>query len=381
MPLSASDHSTPGQFVNALLKERGWSQTLLGVVLGKPSQFVSEIVRDKRQITADTALELSEVFGYDAADFLGLQQKYDLAHAAIRRQPDPSRAARARLYGDLPLAAMAKRGWIDVGSTKDVEQVDSELTKFFGVRSFSEIQSLPHAAKRSNAAMPVTDSQLAWLHRVRQIAREMVVPAYATSALSAAIREMKHLLISPEGVRRAPRLLAEAGVRFVVVESLPGAKIDGVCFWLDDASPVIGMTLRYDRIDNFWFVLRHECEHVLRGDGRDAPALDVELERERTGAGEDVEEQERIANSAAADFCVSSEKLRQFIARKNPVFTVRDIHGFAKLQQVHPGLVAGQLQRATGHYDRFRDLLASVRSIVLPNVVHDGWGDVAHVGA
>ncbi|KAI1694314.1 hypothetical protein Ddc_22202 [Ditylenchus destructor] len=52
------------------------------------------------------------------------------------------------------------------------------------------------------------------------------------------------------------------------VEALSGSKIDGACFWLDAHKPVIGMTLRFDRIDNFWFVLRHEIEHVLREDGR-----------------------------------------------------------------------------------------------------------------
>jgi HTH-type transcriptional regulator/antitoxin HigA len=49
--------------------------------------------------------------------------------------------------------------------------------------------------------------------------------------------------------------------------------------------------------------------------------------------------------------------------------------------QVHPGLVAGQLQHRTGRYERFRTHLAKVRSVVLPNVLHDGWGDVAPVGS
>ena len=48
-------------------------------------------------------------------------------------------------------------------------------------------------------------------------------------------------------------------------EALPSSKIDGVCLWLDQHSPVIGMSLRFDRIDNFWFVLGHEIEHALKG--------------------------------------------------------------------------------------------------------------------
>ena len=63
-------------------------------------------------------------------------------------------------------------------------------------------------------------------------------------------------------------LLWTCGVRLIFVEALPGSKIDGVCVWLGD-QPVIGITLRLDRLDNFCFVLRHEIEHVLRGDGRE----------------------------------------------------------------------------------------------------------------
>ena len=70
--------------------------------------------------------------------------------------------------------------------------------------------------------------------------------------------------------------MMECGVRYIIVEGLPGGKIDGVCFWLDPRSPVIGMSLRFDRIDNFWLVLRHEIEHVLCGHGKSEPIIDVE---------------------------------------------------------------------------------------------------------
>ena len=63
-----------------------------------------------------------------------------------------------------------------------------------------------------------------------------------------------------------PRIVSECGIRLAIVECLPNAKIDGVCFWLNKYSPVIGLSMRFDQIDNFWFVLRHEIEHVLRRD-------------------------------------------------------------------------------------------------------------------
>ena len=178
-----------------------------------------------------------------------------------------------------------------------------------------------------------------------------------------------------------PRIMMECGIRYVIVESLPSAKIDGVCFWLNDHSPVIGMSLRYDRIDNFWFILRHEIEHVLRGHGKATVMLDAELEKDRAGTGGDIPEEERVANEAAANFCVPREKLDNFIARKSPMFAERDIRGFAATLQVHPGIIAGQLQHETGRYDLFRNHLVKIRSVVTPNAYVDGWGDVAPIEA
>jgi HTH-type transcriptional regulator/antitoxin HigA len=178
-----------------------------------------------------------------------------------------------------------------------------------------------------------------------------------------------------------PRILTECGIRYVICESLPSSKIDGVCFWLNDYSPVIGMSLRYDRIDNFWFVLRHELEHVMRGHGRAAAMLDTELEKDRAGTGSDIPEEERVANEAAANFSVPRSQLEDFIERKAPSFTERDIRGFAARLNIHPGIVAGQLQHETKRYDLFRNHLVKIRSIVSPGATVDGWGDVAPVGA
>jgi HTH-type transcriptional regulator/antitoxin HigA len=187
-------------------------------------------------------------------------------------------------------------------------------------------------------------------------------------------------LNAAEEARKVPRILAECGVRYVIVESLVSAKIDGVAFWLDANSPVIGMTLRHDRIDNFWFVLRHEIEHILQGHGFGSTMLDAELEGERAGIGPNISDDERVANDAAANFCVPQESLQRFIARKAPFFAERDILGFARTLRIHPGLVAGQLQHKTSRYDRFRNHLVKIRSTVAPSAMVDGWGDVAPVG-
>lgn len=377
---NTDDFRTPGQLLGALLKEHDWSKRVLAVVLGMEETGVNKLVNDKKQVTAEISISLEEVFGVPAEKFLSLQRDYDLARARLVARSDPQRATRARLFGGLPVAEMIKRGWLHATDVRD-PRVEKELAQFFGVERADEIEILPHAAKKTAVAAETTPVQLAWLYRVRQIACEMIVAPYTNSALRFALKKLQNLTRSAEDVRKVPRLLAECGIRFVIVESLPSAKIDGVCFWLNETAPVVGMTLRFDRIDNFWFVLRHELEHVLREHGKTEIAIDTELEGERASDSAKIAEEERVANAAAADFCVPANYLEAFIARKAPIFAERDVLGFAATIKVHPGLVAGQLQHRTRRYEILRHHLVKIRSLISPSAVVDGWGDIAPVGA
>lgn len=373
------DFRTPGQLVAALLAERGWTKRVLAVVLGVDETGIIRLVADKRPVDAPMALALEEVFAVPAERFLELQKSFDLAKARITTRPDPDRATRAHLFGGLPVSEMIKRGWISAESVRDTKKIESELMRFFGVNRLEDIEILPHAAKKTAVNTNATPAQLAWLYRVKQIASDMLAGPYSPQAVKDAILKLRPLILSPDSVAKVPRILSECGIRFVLVESLSSAKIDGVCFWLNERSPVIGMSLRFDRIDNFWFVLRHELEHVDQRHGQAVAMLDAELEGERAGTGVDIAEEERIANRAAQEFCVPTSALDAFIARKAPFFSERDLIGFARVLKVHPGLVAGHLQRRTGRYDRFRDHLVRIRSIIAPNAIKDGWGDVAPV--
>ena len=380
MDIKYADCRTPGQLISAALKNKGWTKRVLAVVLGMDETGINKIVSDKRPIHAELALLLEELFDIPAERFLELQKSYDLALARIASRPDPQRATRAQLFNGLPVSEMIKRRWLDVEDIRDMPGVEKSLSKFFGVESVEQIEVLPHAAKKTAVSSDVTPVQLAWLYRVKQIASEMLVGKYSNSGVRRAIELLRPLTSAAEEARKVPRILAECGIRFVIVESLPSSKIDGVCFWLDDVSPVIGMSMRYDRIDNFWFVLRHELEHVIHEHGKSLITIDAELEGDRAGTGDNVSDEERIANMAAAEFCVPKKTMDSFIARKAPVYAERDMLGMAATLRVHPGLVAGQLRNRIGRYDLFTRHLVKIRSIVSPSAVVDGWGDVAPVG-
>ncbi len=372
--MEQTKYRTPGQLVEALLTERGWNNRILAAVLEVEETGISKLISSKKAVTPEVAISLEEVFGVPAERFLELQRDLDLAKARIVTIPNLVRAERAKVFAELPVAELIKRQWIRVDDIRDLEAVDQALCTFFGGQNPSQIARTPHAAKKTSAGEQASAAQLAWLYRVRQIAKELLVPKYQEAALRAALPKLQALLSAPEEARHVPRILQECGVRFVVVEGLKSSKIDGVCLWLDEHSPVIGMTVRFDRMDNFWFVLRHELEHVLLGHGKVEPSLDVDLK------GDVVDEEEKLANAAASEFCAPKARIDSFIKRKAPIFPERDFLGLAKVLGVHPALVAGQIQFKTGRYDLFRSHLAKIRDRVLPSAVVDGWGDVAPVG-
>jgi HTH-type transcriptional regulator/antitoxin HigA len=332
------------------------------------------ILNGKRGISPEMAKALGYAFDVPAEFFANLQKAYDLSRAG---EPEPDIAVRASLQAQYPLREMIKRGWLE---ESDATLLKAQLARFFEVGSSDEIPYLAHAAKRTSyEKRDITPEQLAWLFRVKQIANSISVSKYSEGSLRRSLTQLKTLLYAPEEARHVPRLLMECGIRFVIVETLPKSKIDGVCFWLDGQSPVIGISTRFDRIDNFWFVLRHEIEHVLSKHGQDEEIVDAELEGDRAGVAAFLPAEERIANAAAAEFCVPQQKLDSFIARKKPFFYEKDVLAFSSVLNIHPGLVVGQMQRRLDRWDYLRKHQVKIRHAVLPGAIADGWGQVVPI--
>jgi HTH-type transcriptional regulator / antitoxin HigA len=356
----------PGYFIREELEARGWSQRDLAYILDTPEQAVNLILAGKRGISPEMAKALGEAFDVNPEFFANLQKIYDMSRA---REPDPGVARRARLQSAYPVREMIRRGWLE---DTDAAMLEAQMARFFEVPTAAEIPHIAHAAKKANYGA-VPPAQLAWLFRVRHLAKSLATVPYSERALRGSLDILRQLMVDPAEAQRASPILASCGVRFVVVECLPNAKIDGACLWLDSQSPVIGMSLRYDRIDNFWFVFRHEIEHVLRRHGMDEGIIDVELEGDRAGL-KNVSEEERMANAAAADFCVPEQEIASFVARKNPFFSERDVLAFSRRMQVHPGIVVGQVQRRTERWDLLRKYLVKIREHVILGTMADGWG-------
>ncbi|MBF0372025.1 MAG: HigA family addiction module antidote protein [Alphaproteobacteria bacterium] len=370
---SLIDIPHPGEFIREELDARGWSQRDLAYILGVPEQSVNLIASGKRGVSSEMAKALGDAFDVSAEYFANLQQAYEMSHA---KTPDPGIARRALLQSVYPVREMIRRGWLE---DTDIGLLEVQIMRFFQKSQLDEVPCLAHAAKKFDYS-ETTPVQLAWLFRVRQLAADIVVQPYSEKKLRAFIDDMPRYMADPEEIRHVSRDLASCGVRYIVVETLPKANIDGVCFWMDDASPVVGMSARHDRIDNFWFVLRHELEHVLNRDGRGelrAESVDVDLDGDRAGFGDDLPLEERRANKAAANCCVPSDELESFYLRKYPFISERDMLGFARRVQRHPGIVVGQLQRKMARYDWLSRYKVKIRLFLIGNGVVDGWGNSA----
>lgn len=357
----------PGTFIRQELESRGWSQRDLAYVLGMAEAQLSRILSGAHAVSPDMAKQLGDAFGVSPDFFANLQKQYDLARA---KEPDPAIKRRAALQGTVPLREMIRRGWIEDGSPSMLSiQVSRFLEEGRADDSF-----VPRFAAKRTVYGEDSPGQMAWVFRVRQLARMQTVEDYSPDKLRSALVDLRALLIDPESVKEVPAILASAGVRLVFVEPLPNAKIDGACTWLSDAEPVVGMSLRYDRLDNFWFVLRHELEHVLQGDGKDSPVVD-DIDADKSVSVRELPREEIVANNAAQNFGVSEDRMTSFIERKYPYISERDVIGFSSVSEVHPAIVVGQIQRRLEKYSFLRKYLVPVRKYLSGIGVLDGWGE------
>lgn len=364
----------PGEIIKEEMEARGWTQTDLAFILGYSEQTVNKLLNGKSGVSADMAKALADAFGTSAELWAGLQKDWELRCA---REPDQAIKARALMQGVYPVREMINRGWLEKSEQSVLEM---QFMRFFEVNRLEDIEGLEFAAAaKKTVEVNHSPEELAWLFRVRHVARTIEVSKYSETKLRTALNELRTLMIDAEDVRHVPEILARAGVRFVVVEKIGNCKIDGVCTWLSDDEPVIGITSRHNRLDNFWFVLIHEIEHVLRGHGKGTRGIIDNLDGDGASDSEGVAEEERVANAASLNFAVPKEKIVSFYKRKKPYISERDVIGFAGICEVHPAVVVGQIQYMKDDFAWLRKWLVAVRKHLLPASVVDGFGESAKV--
>jgi len=369
----------PGVFLEEELEARGLSQIDFSEILGKSRKDVSALINGKLTVTPETALLLSDAFGTSERYWLNLESEYQAYKARLKRTiEDPNRSShvslKAKLYEKFPVREMVKRGWIE--NSSNLEVLVARFCSFFEIPNLESEPTFGHAARKSGEYGSTSQLQSAWLFRARQLARKVMLTAkFSVKKLKAALDRLRLLLHEAIGTRHIPTILADAGIRFVILETMPGTKIDGATFWLDDDSPVVVLSLIRDRIDNFWFTLMHELSHVEHGEGKTDPIIDINLCSKDQPS--DRPAYELRADRDAGEFCISQEALKNFIIRTEPYYHEVKILGFALTNNVHPGIVVGQLQyRGRLGWDKHRKFLDKVRHIITEPAITDGFGYV-----
>jgi HTH-type transcriptional regulator/antitoxin HigA len=355
----------PGEFIKDELVEREWTQADLAGILGRPIQAVNEIVAGKKAITPETACGLGDAFGTGPEVWLNLENAFRLS---LTPAADEDVGRRARLYELAPVKEMIRRRWLP--DSNSVGQLEEAVLGFLEMSSTGDTPSLTFAAKKSGSYAEESASQRAWCYRAKHLAESSIVESFTRQKLIDHLADFRELARETKGVQRVPNLLGQLGIRFVVVEHLKSTRIDGAALWLDDVSPVVAMSLRYDRIDNFWFVLAHELAHVRNGDR----SVDSDLVGTSAQPTEEKPEVEKKADRLASSLLIRQQTMQAFIDRHRPRFSKAAIRGFADRVGVHPGIVVGQLQyrKAIG-YSHSREVLVPVRDLVTEVAITDGW--------
>jgi HTH-type transcriptional regulator/antitoxin HigA len=166
------------------------------------------------------------------------------------------------------------------------------------------------------------------------------------------LRYVARLSWMPDGPRSAIRFLENCGIVVVIEPHLPATHLDGAAMLSSHGTPVIGLTLREDRLDNFWFTLMHELVHAwLHLDAKGYRAIvDERIEQ--------AEEDERIeveANAKAAEILIPRASWKRSQAYLWP--TSKSIREFASRLQIHPAIVAGRIRNERKDFSLFSKLV------------------------
>lgn len=317
------------------MEEKGLRQKDIAELLGGRNR-ASEVLARKRPLTLPMIRALYE--------------KLDIPPALLVQEPRGEYSASPEINdADVPMDVLEQRGWIEAGIT--AQQLIHRLLAPATSPALLRHTQVFGCMNRSNFVR----IQL-WLARVREIAdaRDYLRGRYRKEHLSfETLRYLSRLSWMPDGPRLAVNFLAERGVALVIEPHLPPTRLDGAAMIGRSGAPVIGLTVREDRLDNFWFTLMHELVHAWKH---------LDQDKHRAIADENIEKPskdqsdiEREANDLAAEILIGKAAWHRSHAHLSP--SVRSIQEFATQMQISPAVVAGRIRYERGNYALFSKLV------------------------
>jgi len=333
----------PIEAIRFRMEQMGLKQKDLIPFIGSRSK-VSEVLSGQRSLSVSMMRKLHEGLGIPA-EVLLKNQGSDLVptneYVEWRR---------------FPIAKMVKRRWFSNfhGTLPEAKNRAEELIGAW-VRPLGPSALQPALLRQHVRSGSESDlyALSAWRIRVTLLAIEQKLPDYHPGTITTEfLRQLVCLSFLEEGPLLAREFLCKNGIHFIVEPHLPHTHLDGAAIRLPDGSPLVALTLRYDRLDNFWFTLCHELAHVaLHFDGGETEAFFDDLDQ----AGLDAFE--RDADSWATEGLISADSWRNADLGRTP--SEGTILSFARRHRIHPSIPAGRIRREKRNYKLFSKLVGN----------------------
>lgn len=338
------DIPDPISAIEFRMEEQGLRQRDLIPILGSRSR-VSEVLARKRPLTLPMIRSLSESLGIPTEV---LVRPSATPSEVVSDEPDWKR---------FPFEEMQKRGWIPRKRSSSEDDAYLLVKEFLANASKTPATALFRRNLKGLGYSALEDSAkystYAWTARIlnrAQIECTQKKKFHLNTISAEFLRRLSMMSAYRDGPRIAIQELKEMGICVIVEPRLPGSMIDGAALLTEDLQPVIALTLRFDRVDYFWFTLMHELAHVWKHLNT---SMDGFVDRIDSEDGQ--EKLEREANRIARDALIPRALWNNSMARLDP--TTSSITGFAAQIGVHPAIVAGRVRFESDRYNRFSGLL------------------------
>ena len=350
----------PGIILMDELNDRQLTQAEFSAIIDRPARTVNEIIKGKRGITPETAEVIGAALGTSADMWLGMQAEFDLFILNQKRQgKNQEIRKRSELYNLFPIADLVRRQYIK--TKKKVDELEHDVLTLLGVTSLDDFRSRSLALYRTSDGDIVQSYLKSWILLGKSKATELKgIGEYKKTKLTDFAPKIRTYSKRGEGIKEIILELNKIGVRVIVLPHFSKTRVDGAACWLDNKNPVVLLSLRYDRIDNFYFTLLHEIGHLLLHDATKT-FVDIDIYRQTDN------QQEKEAN----EFATKSLGLENVSDElKYQELTPSVLSRKSNQLEIHPGLLIGHLQHMQLlEYSSYRKLLTRISGSIPAEVI------------
>ena len=242
---------------------------------------------------------------------------------------------------------MEKRGYFGDVSLKRTGKV-TLLKNFFSLTG-TPVQMAGMLRKSNYRSSPLTDKHAlsAWANRIIKKAKKIkVTKKYSHGIINSNfLQELVKLSVKENSPILAQKYLKKYGIVLVIEPHFSKTYLDGATILVNKDNPIIGLTLRYDRLDNFWFTLLHELAHIAKHYDSGISLFYDEIEGIKAI---DLDEKEKEADALAEDVILPKAKWEISPARLIP--SSMAANSLANELGVHVALIAGQIRHKGNKY-------------------------------